>query len=103
MLSHKVKIIGAKKPANYFYLRYSPVVGESCHFICMDRHAIDIVCSHTVYIPMQIHYMMPLLQYWMSLILLMDQIHHLKVSVHSSCCSLTSTCINMHQRISYAN
>ena len=29
-LSHKVNIIGAKKPDNYFYMRYSP---QECEFV----------------------------------------------------------------------
>ena len=30
-LFHKVNIIGAKKPNNYFYMRYSP---QECEFMC---------------------------------------------------------------------
>ena len=31
-LSHKVNIIGAKKPNNYFYMRYSP---QECESLCL--------------------------------------------------------------------
>ena len=47
-LSHQVNIIGAKKPADFFHIRYSPpAVGELCGFECMYRHASDM-CVHTL-------------------------------------------------------
>ena len=40
-LYYQVNIIGAKEPANYFHLRYSPqAVGEFiCCFVCMYGEA----------------------------------------------------------------
>ena len=55
-LSHQVNIIGAKKPANFFHIRYSPpAVGELCSFVHMYMYimimlvtyACMCVCSHT--------------------------------------------------------
>ena len=50
-LSHLVNIIGAKKPADFFHIRYSPpAVGELCSFVRMYMYRHDYasdVCSHT--------------------------------------------------------
>ena len=40
-LSHKVKIIGAQEPDNYFYMRYSP---QECECVCVHECVCVCVC-----------------------------------------------------------
>ena len=87
-----MNIIGAKKPANYFHLRYIPqAVGELVYsLVCTYRHAM-CVCSHTASIPIrylpiqylpvqyQIHHLVQLnLQCKMSLHLMLKTVNKVR-------------------------
>ena len=52
-LSHKVNIIGAQKPNNYFYMRYSPQECEFVHVYCvwMFVWLLCSFCSQTNLLP----------------------------------------------------
>ena len=45
-LCHKVNIIGAQKPNNYFYMRYSP---QECEFVCAYIASV-YVCVVTMHV-----------------------------------------------------
>ena len=71
-----MNIIGTKNPGNYFHLRYNPqAVGELCSFV----HIMLVTCVHVCipiqYLPIQIHHLVPLLQYRMSLHLLLNTVN----------------------------
>ena len=62
-LYYQVNIIGAKEPANYFYLRYNPhAVGEL--YVWIEVLVTLCACVHIIqHLPIQyqIHHLMPLL------------------------------------------
>ena len=46
-LSHQVNIIGAKEPADFFHIRYSPPAVGELLYICTDMILIvTCACSH---------------------------------------------------------
>ena len=101
-LSHRVKIIGAKEPANFFRIRYSPqAVGELCRHardMCLLIHCIyaNIVSISTV--PNTSSGATPTVQD----VTASPAVYSKQgMSVHDSFCCLTF--INMQQRVPYAD